>query len=132
MTSREPIYDKPEPEPPKPYIGYYESMAEARRRSKEAHKRVQDGYKQIEFTLLMMLLVCIAALVVGIVRGIASQDDVCVKEEIRLMPLYERGPKHHMQGRKIGYVNDKVCVEWKDFTESKQPKKPFKWPKPVY
>lgn len=67
--SREPIYDR-EPEEPKLVVGVYEQLADARRASKEAHERVMAGYRQIEYMLLALLFIFIAAIVVATMQSL--------------------------------------------------------------
>lgn len=46
---------------------------------------------------------------------------------MQTLPLYAQGPKHHVKGPLIGYVEREVCVEYKPLDP-----KEFIWPKPVY
>jgi hypothetical protein len=57
-------------------------------------------------------------------------EKVCVVTEQALVPIYAPGPKHHINGRVTGYINDHVCVKWD--VKPTDRKKPFTWPDPVY
>ena len=74
---------------------------------------------------------CNAASIVVALWAVSDNraERVCVKSEIQTLPLYADGPKHHIHGPLIGYINKDVCVEWAD--KPKQEKKPFSWPEEV-
>lgn len=57
-------------------------------------------------------------------------EKVCVATEKQTLPLYSQGPKHHIKGPLIGYVEKDVCTKYD--VKPVNGKKPLVWPDPVY
>lgn len=79
-----------------------------------------------------LVATAIAIAIAGaVIYAMANRPEkICVQSEKKTLPLYAQGPKHHIKGPLVGYVEKDFCIQWD--VKPVDGNKPFVWPAPVY